>query len=312
MTVHNTGSEYWVRDPDVTLKEEKKTMPAASRKSLLIVAATVLAVAIFAQPVSSFTAESLTVTVDAGGDATAVFLYSLEGIVENSIPESLLEEELKKGLTTSSEPPEVVSFSKSRAILLLPQFALASDTGTGTEYVTASMDFSKAEIALQNSALSYVITADFSPQVTTVTFPDGYEKVYTDSSTLPSISHTVIDPDKMAATELAAATGTLRVNTTPSGATVSLGARYLGESPGLYAGIAPGQYTVTLGREGYDTAERTVIVEAGRNTTVIVTLVPEAFPDTTGAGSPAGTPGFTAALGVCALAAAGVFISRRK
>ena len=39
-----------------------------------------------------------------------------------------------------------------------------------------SMDFTKAEIALKNSAVSSVISADFSPKKVTVTFPDNYTK----------------------------------------------------------------------------------------------------------------------------------------
>ena len=36
------------------------------------------------------------------------------------------------------------------------------------------MNFKKAEIALQNSALSSVVTADFSPAKVKITFPDNF------------------------------------------------------------------------------------------------------------------------------------------
>jgi len=149
-------------------------------------------------PAWAFTAESLKIIVKTDGDATAEFDYTLEGFIENAIPESVLEEELIKGLSTSNEPPEVITFDKSEATLLLKNFAQLSDAQTGTEYLTESMDFSKAEIALKESAVSSVITADFTPHTTTVIFPDGYNQVYTDSSTLPSIRHVVIDPSKKA------------------------------------------------------------------------------------------------------------------
>src|SRR5512136_1043607 len=125
-------------------------------------------------PVHAFTANSLDITVDKNGDAIATFRFTLEGFIENSIPQSTLEEELKKGLTTSTEPPELKSMDRSSAVLLMKKFADTLDVATGTEYRTATMDFKKAEVALQNSALGGVVTADFSPEKIVLTFPDSY------------------------------------------------------------------------------------------------------------------------------------------
>lgn len=159
--------------------------------SMLIVCTTLLAA-----PASSFTAQSLTITVDKTGNGTAVFRYALEGFVENAIPESMLREELAKGLATSDEPPEVTAFDKSGATLVIKQFAQLRDTDTGTEYLTSSLNFSGAEEALKKSAVSSLITADFTPASTKVIFPDGYQQSYTDSAILPSIRHLVVDPAK--------------------------------------------------------------------------------------------------------------------
>jgi len=175
-------------------------------RRLVCLGSLVLCLSFLMCPGAAFTADSLVITVASDGDATAVFDYTLEGFIENAIPEAVLEEELVKGLSTSTDPPEVIAFSRSGATLRLKDFAQLSNTPTGTEYLTTSMDFSKAEIALQDSAVSSVITADFTPQTTTVNFPDGYTKSFTDSSTLPSIRHVVIDPSKKADT----------VTTTPS------------------------------------------------------------------------------------------------
>ena len=81
-------------------------------------------------PVQAFTADSLSITVAKNGDATASFTYSLDGVIENAIPESILQEQLVKGLATSSDPPEVLSFSKSEADLYLKNFALVTDVPT--------------------------------------------------------------------------------------------------------------------------------------------------------------------------------------
>ena len=151
-------------------------------------------------PVSAFTSQSLTITIDPDGNATAVFRFALEGFVENAIPESVLEEELVKGLATSEEPPEVLAFDKAGATLRLKKFALVRETTNGTEYLTTGMDFTKAEDALKNSAVSSVISADFTPQVTTVIFPDGFQETLTDASVLPTLRHVAINPEKLIAT----------------------------------------------------------------------------------------------------------------
>jgi len=153
-------------------------------------------IVLLAAPSMAFTAQSMTITVEKSGDATAVFRYTLEGFIENSIPESVLQDEVVKGLSTSSEPPEVLAFDKSGATLRMKQFATLSDTPTGTEYLTGSINFSKAEDALKQSSLSSMISADFSPQTATVTFPDGYKEEFSNVAVLPSIRHVVIDPTK--------------------------------------------------------------------------------------------------------------------
>ena len=84
-------------------------------------------------PVQAFTADSLSITVAKNGDATATFKYTLEGVIENVIPESTLREQLVKGLTTSSDPPEILSFDKSGADLYLKNFAVTNDVPTGTD-----------------------------------------------------------------------------------------------------------------------------------------------------------------------------------
>lgn len=100
-------------------------------------------------PAAAFTANSLDISVGENGDAIAVFSFTLEGFVENAIPQSMLEEQLLKGLSTSSDPPELISMDRSSATIRMKKFADTSDVPTGTEYRTASMNFKKAEIALQ-------------------------------------------------------------------------------------------------------------------------------------------------------------------
>ena len=74
-------------------------------------------------PVSAFTATSLDITINKNGDATAIFRFTLDGVIENAIPQSVLEEQLKKGLTTGPEPPVLEEVTRESATLLMKKFA---------------------------------------------------------------------------------------------------------------------------------------------------------------------------------------------
>ena len=226
------------------------------------------ALSILTVPVHAFTSNSLDITIDKNGDAVADFRFTLEGIVENAIPLSMLEGELMKGLTTSSDPPSILSFDKSGATILLKNFAVKNDVPTGTEYLTAPMDFHKAEIALKNSALRSVVSADLSPQRLLVTFPDGYTREFTDSSGLPALRHTIIDPKKPAPAFTEPVSGTIVVNSSPLHARVFMDSTYAGDAPATLSGITPGQHQISLEMDGFTPFTRTVTVTAGNTTTV--------------------------------------------
>lgn len=246
----------------------------------------------FVNPAQAFTADSLDITISQNGDAIATFRFTLEGILENSIPQSTLETELMKGLTTSTEPPELRSMDRSSAVLFLRQFADTSDVPTGTEYRTASMDFTKAEAALKSSALSSVISADFSPATVTLTFPDSYQRQFTDVMVLHSVTHTVVDPSKVSGTMTTTVTtvlpavasearGSLNVVSSPLNVRVLLDSRYIGDAPSLFPGIEPGNHTIGFSKEGYESTMTTVTIPAGKtiNVTVVLNPIPPAAPE---------------------------------
>jgi len=240
-----------------------------------------LAAIFLALPVQAFTANSLDITVDKSGDATAVFQFTLEGLIENAIPQSMLEEQLVNGLGSSSEPPTLVSMDRSSATLILKKFANTYDTAQGTDYQTSSMDFKKAEIALQNSAVSSVITADFSPSKATLTFPDGYVRTFSDVDSLPSITHTVIDPAKAGAVPAATAVngGAINVTATPADAEVWIDGTNMGNAPAVFTGISNGKHTLTFQKAGYIPVTKIISVNTGKTVRLSVFLA-EAPPTT--------------------------------
>ena len=223
-------------------------------------------------PVHAFTANSLDITIDKSGDATASFKFTLEGFLENAIPQSMLEEELKKGLTTSSEPPVLLSMDKTGATMLLKNFADVKEVEQGTQYDTASMNFEKAEIALKNSALNSVVSADFSPEKITMTFPDAYTRTFENSAVLPAITHIVIDPSKSSASAIPDLTGTLNVTASPTSVNVYIDGSYVGDAPGTFSEISAGAHAVRFQKEGYQPVTKSIAIVEGRTTSVFVFL----------------------------------------
>ena len=71
-------------------------------------------------------------------------------------------------------------------------------------------------------------------------------------------------------------TGTLRVFSTPSGATVELDGVAVGLTPLTQPDVAPGIHTVRISRAGYTTDTRQAVINAGQVTTISVTLTPAA------------------------------------
>ncbi|NMB79718.1 MAG: PEGA domain-containing protein [Methanomicrobiales archaeon] len=238
---------------------------------------------LLAAPAAAFTANSFEVTVDKSGDAVAVFRFTLEGFIENAIPQSMLETELIKGFGTSSEPPELLSMDRSSATIRMKKFADTYDVPTGTEYRTCTMNFKKAEIALQESALNGVVTADFSPSTIKVTLPDGYSKSFDNADVLPSFSHIVVDPKKAAAaaaaqagngtggqTAVAAAPaactdcGAIKVLSSPEGSQLEIDGAVVGTSPETFRDIPAGSHTIRISKAGYEPISKTVTVKAGQ------------------------------------------------
>ncbi|HXX55773.1 MAG TPA: PEGA domain-containing protein [Methanoregula sp.] len=223
-------------------------------------------------PAAAFTADSLDITVNSNGDATAVFRFTLQGLVENAIPQSMLEDQLKKGLSSGSAPPELISMDRSSATLLMKGFATVSSVPTGTEYQTSPMDFTKAAVALQNSGLSSVITADFAPSSITVTFPDHSTRAFQKTSSLPSITHIVLGTSQAGSPATVPETGTINVTSSPEGADVYLDGAMVGSTPGDFPGIAPGTHAVVLQKSGFEPANATAVVSAGSTARVNLLL----------------------------------------
>ena len=69
--------------------------------------------------------------------------------------------------------------------------------------------------------------------------------------------------DRPVASSPAAPAGSIRVTSTPSGATVAIGGRRVGTTPLSIRGVAPGRHDVSVRRAGYESVTRSVDVRGG-------------------------------------------------
>lgn len=156
----------------------------------VLVSLCILALAI--TPVQAYTAKSLAITVAPDGNAQVDMQYDLSLLEQTAVFLRIADPagELKKAFDThSTEPVTVSQATSSSALVFIPAFADVN-TGAGkVTMVTPSLSFARAQQVMNEYWFAPIIFPDFTPGVTTVTFPDGYRATYYDQLTIPSITH---------------------------------------------------------------------------------------------------------------------------
>jgi hypothetical protein len=101
-------------------------------------------------------------------------------------------------------------------------------------------------------------------------------------------------------------TGSISVNSAPTGAQVYINNLFRGYSPVTVDGLTPGMYTVALKLNGYQDWQSSATVTAGQTAQLSATLIPTATPTPT----PTPTPGPSPALVVVTLAGVALLIRK--
>jgi hypothetical protein len=151
-------------------------------------------VALAIMPVQAYTAKSLAITVAPDGDAQVDIQYDLSLIEQTAVFLQLADPagELKTAFDThSTEPVTVSSATSSSALVRIPAFAEVNTGTSRVTIVTPALSFERAQQVMNEYWFAPLISPDFSPAVTTVTFPDGYRATYYDVLTVPSITHRI-------------------------------------------------------------------------------------------------------------------------
>ncbi len=161
-------------------------------KKICILIAGLCLFAFAAMPVEAFTVKSLTMTLAPNGDAQVNMHYDLTLFEEGAIFFRISDPaaELKKAFDTNSKHPVTVTQATgSSARVFIPSFASVSRETDTITMISPSLSFEKAQSVLDQYWFAPLISPDFSPELTTIIFPDGYQTRFYNLLVIPSVPH---------------------------------------------------------------------------------------------------------------------------
>lgn len=163
-------------------------------KKLVLLATGICLMALTVMPAQAFTMNSLSINLDRAGNAQIDVNYDLTFVEQSAVFFKLADpaKELQSAFNSrSSEPVTVTGATSSSAQIFVPSFASVSTAGGKTVMTTPAVSFGRAENVLKTYWFAPLVTADFSPSVTTITFPDGYKQYYADQISIPAVEHQI-------------------------------------------------------------------------------------------------------------------------
>ncbi|NMB78207.1 MAG: hypothetical protein GYA23_03850 [Methanomicrobiales archaeon] len=154
----------------------------------------ILLAAIIACPAQAFTAKTLDITIQDSSDAVITFSYELSWLEQAAVFSKIADpaNELARALRTQfNRDVDVISVTGNSAQFRVKDFATRKENAGTVTLIAPSLSFKNAEKALQRYWFARLINPDFSPDVTRVSFPDGYNEEFYNLETIPSVRHTI-------------------------------------------------------------------------------------------------------------------------
>ncbi|MBQ3684066.1 MAG: hypothetical protein II925_00545 [Methanomicrobium sp.] len=154
----------------------------------------IVSLAAAAMPASALTITSYTAEIQDDGNAILTFNYDMTFVeyvgyyLNIANPGKLMKEEYDKH---ANMPGDVLSSDSKATSFKVYGYAAVSDDANGKTITTPSQSFQKAEAILKEHPVAKLTTFDLSPDITTVTFPDGYCETFYNELSIPSITHVV-------------------------------------------------------------------------------------------------------------------------
>lgn len=162
------------------------------KRSLILLCLAICACAVM--PAQAFVAKSLTISLEDNGDAHIDMQYELTFVEQSAVFLRIADpaEELKKAFDSGSgQPVTVTKATSSSATVIVPAFATIHKGNGKYTIVTPSVSFVKAQDVMNNYWFAPLVTPDFSPEITTVIFPDGFNSTFDNVLSIPPISRPI-------------------------------------------------------------------------------------------------------------------------
>jgi hypothetical protein len=162
------------------------------QREFLIAGVLVIILLLAVPPAGAFRATSLDIVVQENTDAVITFEYQLSWF-ENAAVFARIGNpgtELKKALESNfHKPVQVTETDAGRSQFYVKEFATKKVKNNAVTLTTPALSFQKAEQVLNTYWFARLISPDFSPDVTRVSFPDGYTEMFNNQDQIPKISH---------------------------------------------------------------------------------------------------------------------------
>jgi hypothetical protein len=161
-------------------------------KKIFIIITGLCLMACTVMPASAFTMKSLNISLVGNGEALVDINYELSFVEQSAVffrladPAAQLKSAFDAG---GSQQVTVTQVTSSSAHIVIPSFGSVTPTGEKSTITTPPVSYERARDVLNTYWFAPLVSPDFSPAVTTVTFPDGYMVNFYDQIGIPSISH---------------------------------------------------------------------------------------------------------------------------
>ncbi|MCK9580509.1 MAG: hypothetical protein M0Q92_08670 [Methanoregula sp.] len=145
-------------------------------------------------PAQAFTARTLDITIQDNTDARITFDYDLTWYENVAVFARIADPstELAKAFRfQSSKNVMVTGVSGNHAQFFIEDFATRRVTNGVVSLNSPSLTFRSAGKALETFWFARFIQADFSPDVTRVSFPDGYTEEFFNQEEIPPVRHII-------------------------------------------------------------------------------------------------------------------------
>ncbi|MGA2105632.1 hypothetical protein [Methanoregula sp.] len=163
-------------------------------KSSYLIIGCMLLLACAVMPVQAFSAKSLAITFDANGNAQVHFTYELSFTEQIAVFANIANpaSELKTALEDNlNRQVTVVNADSSSADVIIPSFATINQANGKETMTSPAFSFGNVQNVIKQYWWSPLVSVNMSPEVTTITFPDGYQTIYYNQINFPSVSHQV-------------------------------------------------------------------------------------------------------------------------